>query len=108
MSAEPSVPFTGIGRAVPAMPTPVGRCATEAEDLARLAGDEQLAAALIRVIGRLVVCVPAIRLLDLFDRWATRVESLAKSREGAMLTLKHRISRGRHGELWLLTRERVG
>jgi hypothetical protein len=98
----------GLGRAVPAVAQPVGPLAAEAAALERLAGNAELAAALVRVVGRLVVCIPILRLIDLFDRWATRLELLSKVREGAILRITHRVSRGDHRELSLAWKERIG
>jgi hypothetical protein len=100
--------FAGLGLAVPVMPRPVGTLSAEAADLERLAGSPEVAAALIRAVTRLAVCVPVMKLVDLFDRWATRIEMLSKSREGAVLRVIHRVSRGDHRELYLCWKERIG
>jgi hypothetical protein len=102
------VPDLGIGRAVPVIPAPIGTLHAEAAELSRLAGGDQIGATVIHVVSRLVVCIPVMRLIDLFDRWATRLELLSKSREGALLRVVHRISRGDHRELYLCWKERIG
>jgi hypothetical protein len=108
VSAQPRVPFTGLGIAVPASPSPVGALHVEAAELSRLVGSDELGAMVIRVVSRLAVCIPVMRLVDLFDRWATRLELLSKTREGAMLRVIHRVSRGDHRELYLVWKERIG
>jgi hypothetical protein len=90
------------------MPSPIGPLHAEATELARLVGSDALAAAVVRVVSRLVVCIPVLKLLDLFDRWATRLEILSKTREGALLRVVHRVSRGDHRELYLVWKERIG
>ncbi len=104
MSVQPVI---GIGHAVAAIPLPRS-LHVEAAELARLAGSDDLAAAVVRVVSRLAVCIPILKLLDLFDRWATRLELLSKAREGALLRVVHRVSRGDHRELYLVWKERIG
>lgn len=100
MSASPTpLPFAGIGLAVDAVEKPAGPLVHEAKELARLAGEDE-AAALIHLVARLVACdLPGFELMDLFSRWANRVEGLRKTLEGTEITIRHRLSRGRHGEL---------
>jgi hypothetical protein len=107
LSADPSIPYAGLGLAVPVIPKPTGTCAAEIADIVRLAGAEDLAAAILRQVARLLVYVPPLTLLKLLDRWVTRLEDLGRAGEGAMLRIVHRLSRGKHKELHLLTKEPI-
>jgi hypothetical protein len=103
MSAEPLSPapsFSGIGLAVDAVARPAGTLAHEACELSRLAGGDAEAAALIHLFGRLLACsVPVFELMDLFARWAARLEALVKAESGAVIRIRQRVARGQGLEL---------
>jgi hypothetical protein len=94
-----SAAIAGIGLAVDAIGRPAGPLAHEARELARLAGEAE-ASALMHLLSRMVATgVPAFDLMDLFDRWAGRLEALGKAEEGSVVRIRHRVSRGQHQEL---------
>jgi hypothetical protein len=96
--AQAVTSFAGIGLATDAIARPAVSAVQEAAALARLADDET-AAALLRVVARLLANdVPPLELLDVMERWAARVEDLGKKSEGTMLTIRHRLALGRHQE----------
>jgi hypothetical protein len=48
-----------------------------------------------------------LTLLKLLSRWVARLQDLGTAGEGAMLRIIHRLSRGRHKELHMLTKETI-
>jgi hypothetical protein len=106
-SVTPPQMVAGLGRAVPVIPTPLGPVASEVRTIVRIAGDDETAAALLRQLGQLLSYVPPLTLLKLLSRWVARLQDLGTAGEGAMLRIIHRLSRGKHKALDLITKETI-
>lgn len=93
----------GLGRAVRAVAEPTGQLQPEVAQLSRLVGGDEMLAALLHTLSRIVACgVAGYHLVDLFERWATKLEAVTKLVEGTTIRIVQRISRGRHRSFKLL------
>lgn len=106
-SVTPPQMVAGLGLAVPVIPTALGPVASEVRTIVRIAGDDETAAALLRQVGQLLSFVPPLTLLKLLSRWVARLQDLGTAGEGAMLRIIHRLSRGKHKALDLITKETI-